>query len=689
MKIDFSRGFIGYAVDGAENAETEPKNETLAEHLKHCKAKSAEACPFVKAKEIEAGKEDEVEPVEPEMHPKKRAELFGKVFGKAVEEYMKGFELDDLQVAPNYIWNPGSAKEELAGFSLAASVKSGGEKCNAFLDMLKDKFGIERKPKDAMVSGDEARIYTHITNGEVDAVMKGIDAMKEAVEAKKKSAEQEAAEAKLAAERAQILDMAAYAVLAAAKSVNFHVSHGDFAADKQKVDAALVAKGDIEDAVSGKHGEPSDKEKSRAEALLKAVEEIKASYYDGKHTPVSKIPDEVVKSVSKKPKVEEKTDKGSEISAKELAQAHAAILTAVKSINYHIAKGDYAPNPSSLDAMKIAAKWVSEKYADGKCDNKDVKALYDTMCEVAESAKSGWKKGIGMMKPLTGVAPKGEGKKVSPLDHFVKTMLHGALKKSAAKPNEAPGAHVYDADKWKHLDFSTYSSDYMKVLADGMGEEEKGKSLKLCFDAVGGDTLPDDFKYAGKNHKAIAEDQGVYGDSVGCAAAVMKDLHSRFPNMKFPKIGMLFVSKPKNPHVGAEFACDGDEKTAICFHADYGSVENWGAYSFGHKDYRLPFDVLRHELALAIGKGEIHAKWKKFVGDTYGFPATGFFKVMKEKVSKYAAHHKPGVSTPDIYESLAEVFSKMTSHDYKPGTLPLPIEDFVYTNMLGESKKGA
>ena len=61
---------------------------------------------------------------------------------------------------------------------------------------------------------------------------------------------------------------------------------------------------------------------------------------------------------------------------------------------------------------------------------------------------------------------------------------------------------------------------------------------------------------------------------------------------------------------------------------------------------------------------------------------------MKEKVPDYAAVYKPGMKTPDIYEALAETFAMITSHDYKPGTLPRPIEDFVYTRMLGEQKKG-
>ena len=99
--------------------------------------------------------------------------------------------------------------------------------------------------------------------------------------------------------------------------------------------------------------------------------------------------------------------------------------------------------------------------------------------------------------------------------------------------------------------------------------------------------------------------------------------------------------------------------------------------------------VIRHELGHAIGTGAVHKEWKKMIADTYGYPADGFFKVMKEKVSQYAAYYKPGQSNPDIYEALAETFAKVTSHDYKPGTLPRPIEDFIYTKMLGCKPKKA
>ena len=39
MRIDFSRGFMSYAEDAADTGAKAPKNETLEEHLKHCRAK--------------------------------------------------------------------------------------------------------------------------------------------------------------------------------------------------------------------------------------------------------------------------------------------------------------------------------------------------------------------------------------------------------------------------------------------------------------------------------------------------------------------------------------------------------------------------------------------------------------------------------------------------------------------------
>ena len=57
MRIDFSRGFMSYAEDAADTGAKAPKNETLEEHLKHCRAKEQSECPFIKA----AGNEDVVQ----------------------------------------------------------------------------------------------------------------------------------------------------------------------------------------------------------------------------------------------------------------------------------------------------------------------------------------------------------------------------------------------------------------------------------------------------------------------------------------------------------------------------------------------------------------------------------------------------------------------------------------------------
>ncbi len=370
-------------------------------------------------------------------------------------------------------------------------------------------------------------------------------------------------------------------------------------------------------------------------------------------------------------------------------EAHAAILKAVKSINHHIDIGDFNPNPASLSGMQKAAAWVKEQCQNGGENvESDLKALYDTMCEVAESAKSGWKKKIGMMKPLaSGWKPGGEHPPKAAMEHMMETLLHKHKSSPSGQPKEAPDAHEYDPSAWSHL-ASGRGAGYLKELADGYADNHNAldSAIGICFGTAHND-VPPGMSGACKGHCPLADKQ-MTKDTLTCTAATMWDLKDRFPKIKMPHIDLLFVSKPKSPFVGAEFTRQPDGKTAICFHADYGHVSHGGSYSYGHPDSRLPFDVLRHELAHAIGKGEIHKEWKKFIGETYGFPAKGFFKVMKEKVSDYAAVFKPGMKTPDIYEALAETFSMITSHDYKPGTLPRPIEDFVYTRMLGEQKKG-
>jgi len=673
MRIDFSRGFMSYAEDEAEQTgEKQPKNESLEEHLKHCKAQDPSSCPFVKA----AGNEDVVQP---QLSPDKKAELdkvadaIGAAMISLAQSVGKKFaDPGSFVVKPSMEWDAAAGIEKpTGGFQVVASVQGGQKECEGFLDMLESDLGISRKPQDFYAGEGESRIRTHVTEEESKvALVKAAELEKKAQE-KKQDAELKAKQKAAKAKIDETISLATYAVIAAAKSVNFHVAQGDFAPEKDKIDGAIAAKKDVDEFLSGDMGPLlDDKQKAQVDALAKAVGEIEDSYYKAKHTPVGKVPSYEVA----KPKVSAEKPTEPELQGG-IAAVHAAILNAVKSINHHIDVGDFKPNPTSIANMQKAAAWVKLHCPDGESGEKDVKALYDTMCEIAESAKTGWHKKIGMMKPLTGEAPakpKASGHK-SGMEHMMEALLHKKSAGSAPKTDEAPDAHEYDPSAWSHL-ASDKGPGYLKSVADGLAGNHAAinATLGICFSAAS-NGVPPGMSGVCEGRKPIA-DKKIVSDTLACAAATMKDLKDRFPNMKFPHIDLLFVSD------GVEFTRQPDGKTAICFNADYGDVSYGGCYTYGHPDSRLPFDDLRHALAHAIGKGGIHNEWDKFVRGTYGPSVKGFLKVMKEKVSKYASSY--------IYEALAETFSMITSHDYKPGTLPRPIEDFIYTKMLGEQKKG-
>lgn len=230
------------------------------------------------------------------------------------------------------------------------------------------------------------------------------------------------------------------------------------------------------------------------------------------------------------------------------------------------------------------------------------------------------------------------------------------------------------------------SPDAMKTAADALSYEDANDYLDgLGYIVTTGASSLVSNGFPSAIAKKVSEAKHtlakgeMFKDSVKCAAAAIQDLTKRFPNMLKPHLACIFPSIPKSTNCGAEWV-KGDESNAafssICFHADYKNTSFGGEYSYGHNDSRLPFDIFRHEYMHAISTGAVAKKWKQFVADTYGKPCTGFFKMMKAKVSGYAA-------SGDIYESQAEIFALMTSHDYKPGTLPRPIEDFFYGTVMG------
>ena len=715
-------GILGYSED--EEAPKGPKNESLAEHLEHCEAKKGN-CPFEKNAAKEAAKEDSVagggaggQPPTEEKKPDlgQIAKTLEAAFASAAKSVgEKFFDKDLFSVSPSTTWDPATEMEKpTGGFQFSATVNGGEKECNSFLDKLAKALGIARKPKDCYPGSTQSRINTHVTGEEAEAAMGKIEELKKkAAEAKAKAEADAAAKAKKD-EQTKALQMATFAVTSGAKSVNFHVEQGDFAPNKAKVDAAIAAKADVESLLKGEKGELDEKGKAQAEAIMKAIGEIQDSYYQGKHNQVSQVPQmEMPKPPPKKnegnPQGGEPGSAGQEGGSEQpkgdgkptvgdVKAIHKAVLGAAKTINYHIQQGDNAPNKSKIAAFMEAAKKLHEFCPDGKSDHPMLQHLCGKAAEIAASAKGGWTKEIGMVDPFlaaheNGLAKGGatfgggESDGKSPMDFLKEKILHKGGGSSSGSPTEAPDAYAYDSERWAHMK-SDKGADYMKKMADGMDDKEASelitglgyKIAKSSQDLIG-QGFPETYakKVTDGKHNSVAGNAKMFSDSVKCAAATIKDLMDRFPNMKQVHLSALFPSKAKNPNTGAEWI-KGDESngdfSSICFHADYGNVSYGGEYSYGHPDARLPFDVFRHEWMHGISTGAVEKDWKAFVANTYGKPCKGLLKLMKDKVSKYAA-------CGDIYEAQAECFAKITSHDYVPGTLPRPIEDFFYGKVLG------
>ena len=700
-------GFLSYSTDSEEG----PKNETLAEHREHCRAQPGN-CPFEKAAARSAENEDTVQkeaaataslppkpPVDKKMELVKTAKLLCAALVSAAKSIGEKFvDPEAFSVKPSMEWDAVNETEKpTGGFQVVASVHGGQKECDKFLDKLSEKLGISRKPHDCYAGENESRINTHITEDESKGALEKLEEMKQQAEAKKLA---DAEKAKKAAAKDKIdkaIGMATYAITAAAKTVNFHVEQGDFAPDKTKIDGAFAAKKDMDALLADESAELDEKQKAQIDALQKAVGEIGESYYKAKHTPVGKVPQYEVA----KPKPAQKPAEGGgqaagsgegqvkgegkpSAPANELKSIHKALLAAAKTINFHIEQGDCEPNKAKIAEMTKAAKLLHDLNPDGKSDNPDVKALCGTMAEIAQSAKNGWKKKIGMVKPLSGDASGGGF--ISPLDKILKGHLSG---KGTPPPaaGEADDAYEYDADRRAHMQAPDTPASALKDAADEMTFEDAKDYLEgLGFHATDGEEdlvkhgFPANLAHKVLHKHAPLKSIKMFEDTVKCAAAQLKDLNARFPNMAKCHLDCIYPSKAKSANTSAEWV-KGDESNAkfssICFHADYDNVGYGGEYSYGHPDSRLPFDIFRHEYMHGIATGKVAKEWKTLISETYGKPCTGFFKLMKQKVSSYASDPK------DIYESLAETFAKITSHDYVPGTLPRKIEDFFYGNVLG------
>lgn len=261
------------------------------------------------------------------------------------------------------------------------------------------------------------------------------------------------------------------------------------------------------------------------------------------------------------------------------------------------------------------------------------------------------------------------------------------------KPFQAPSAYqtvldgvnatcpaATDPDYWKN------KSDAMTVQQAIADMEQKGFIEKGGFKDAYDSSDPDDNALWG-GWKPKKKD----ADFIAKVAAVcFDDIKTRFPNMQWPSA--LSVRCGSRGSTGGQAVhSDDDSRHAILLSASLLETP-WascglGKGNYGHNDARFGYDVLRHELGHAIMSGDLGGKRKMSlfhdaVTKAYGNPCTELIDYARNYISDYAVTEKR-IGQPSMSEMMAEMFAVATSPDYKPGYLPAPIEEFIFSEMLG------
>lgn len=388
--------------------------------------------------------------------------------------------------------------------------------------------------------------------------------------------------------------------------------------------------------------------------------------------------------------------------------AKAILGRLAKSINHHINTGDFTPNANAV------AKYQAHK--------NDIAALkdpqLDKFCqEIDASLAAGNQKNISMVPPPSaawqqahqpqmpagglgaifaallggGAGLPGVGGSASTQQQPIKGKFSG----QTWTPFSAPSGWAKAISQANANHPAANDPDYFKKQADAMTVQQAISNMETAGSIVKGgyhDTFnandPDEHElWAGWSPSKKLSD-----DTAKCCAVCFEDLRKRFPNM--PWKSNLELRCGTKPHTGGQSTHTQDwRRHTVLFNCDYGNIwqgTGLGKSNYGHPDARFPFDVLRHEMGHALISGMLPngkrmiSKWHDAMTAAYGNPAKDLEKFAGKYVSSYAVTNKGhGFS---MAECLSECFSLATSPDYQPGYLPPPVEDFIFSEMLGVTK---
>lgn len=229
--------------------------------------------------------------------------------------------------------------------------------------------------------------------------------------------------------------------------------------------------------------------------------------------------------------------------------------------------------------------------------------------------------------------------------------------------------------------------EYFDRLCDSVSFEEAVKGLKDQFnvDCVSLEDLPKVVKdpqlVEEVNKRAHATTPEDFHQACKSLYVGMSELKSRFPGIQFPQKGLCIGGVPNS---GNDLSLAAVDSTfggiAMMILSMTGLKGEYLGYHYGHKDTRLKYDILRHEIGHWLSDGNKINRFRQMISFlTNRNPNDKVLQQIENNISDYAAE---SFQKGNDKEVLAEMFTKFTSPDYNRGEMDVVLEMFVENQLI-------